>query len=194
MLTSDMHVRLVAQLCLTLCNPMDCSSPCSSVLGDPPGKDARVDCHALLQGIFATKKSNPGLPRCRRILYHLSHQGSPRILEWLPCPPAGDLADPGIEHRSPALQADSLPSESRGKLKNTGWIAFCRGSSWPRNRTGSPALQEDSLSAEVPRKPQGNRGPYRSWAVSKSLTIIVKMHNLIKQFCYYITYSKYLGN
>ena len=49
-----------------------------------------------------------------------------RILEWLPCPPAGDLADPGIEHRSPALQVDSLPSESPGKLKNNGWIAFCR--------------------------------------------------------------------
>ena len=67
---------LVAQSCPTLCDPMDFSLPGSSVLGDPPGKDARVDCHALLQGIFATKKSNPGLPRCRRILYHLSHQGS----------------------------------------------------------------------------------------------------------------------
>ena len=29
---------------------------------------------------------NPGLPHCRRILYHLSHQGSPRILEWVVCP------------------------------------------------------------------------------------------------------------
>ena len=38
-----------------------------------------------------------------------------RILEWLPCPPAGDLADPGIEHRSPALQADSLLAEPQGK-------------------------------------------------------------------------------
>ena len=33
----------------------------------------------------------------------------------LPCPPPGDLSDPGIEPRSPALQADSLPSESPGK-------------------------------------------------------------------------------
>ena len=37
---------------------------------------------SLLQGIFPTKGWNPGLPHCRRILYHLSHQGSPRILEW----------------------------------------------------------------------------------------------------------------
>ena len=34
-------------------------------------------CHALLQGIFPTQRSNPGLPHCRRILYRLSHQGSP---------------------------------------------------------------------------------------------------------------------
>ena len=36
-----------------------------------------MGCHALLQGIFPTWGSNPGLPHCRRILYHLSHQGSP---------------------------------------------------------------------------------------------------------------------
>ena len=34
------------------------------------------------QGIFPTQESNPGLPHCRLILYQLSHQGSPRILEW----------------------------------------------------------------------------------------------------------------
>ena len=34
-----------------------------------------------------------------------------RILEWLPFPSPGDLPDPEIEPRSPALQADSLPTE-----------------------------------------------------------------------------------
>ena len=33
--------------------------------------------HAILQGIFPTQGLNPGLPHCRRILYHLSHQGTP---------------------------------------------------------------------------------------------------------------------
>ena len=33
--------------------------------------------------IFPTQGLNPGLPHCRLILYHLSHQGSPRILEWV---------------------------------------------------------------------------------------------------------------
>ena len=34
-----------------------------------------------------------------------------RIVEWVPCPPPGDLPNPGIEPRSPELQADSLPFE-----------------------------------------------------------------------------------
>ena len=37
---------------------------------------------SLLQGIFPTQGSNSGLPHCRQILYHLSHEGSWRILEW----------------------------------------------------------------------------------------------------------------
>ena len=44
---------------------------------DSPGKNTGVGCHALLQGIFLTQGSNPGLPDCRQILYYLSHQGSP---------------------------------------------------------------------------------------------------------------------
>ena len=41
------------------------------------GKDTRIGCHALLQGLFQTQGSIPGLPHCREILYCLSHQGSP---------------------------------------------------------------------------------------------------------------------
>ena len=40
------------------------------------GKSSRMGCHALLQGIFPTEGSNPGLLHCRHILYHLSYQGS----------------------------------------------------------------------------------------------------------------------
>ena len=36
-----------------------------------------MGCHSLLQGIFPTQRSNLGLPHCRQILYHLSHQGKP---------------------------------------------------------------------------------------------------------------------
>ena len=84
---------LVAQSCPTLCNPVDCSPPGPSVHGDSPGKNTRVGCHALLQGIFPTQGSNPGLPHCRQILYCLSHQGSPclntRSLYFLRASPGG---------------------------------------------------------------------------------------------------------
>ena len=67
---------LAAQLCLTLCDPMDSSPPGPSVHGDSPGENTGMGCHALLQGILPTQGSNPGLPHCRQILYQLSHQDS----------------------------------------------------------------------------------------------------------------------
>ena len=57
--------------------PQECSPPGSSVIGDSPGKNTGEGCQAFLQGIFLTQGSNPGLPHCRWILYHLCHQGIP---------------------------------------------------------------------------------------------------------------------
>ena len=54
------------QSCPTLSNPMDCIV-----------QNTGAGCHFLLQAIFPTQGSNPGLPYCRRILYQLSHHGSP---------------------------------------------------------------------------------------------------------------------
>ena len=54
--------------CPTLCNPMDYSPPRTSVHGDSLGKTTGLGYHALLQGIFLTQGSNPGLPHCRWIL------------------------------------------------------------------------------------------------------------------------------
>ena len=51
-----------------------------------PRQNTGVGSLSLLPGIFPTQGLNPGLPRCGRILYRLSHQGSPRILEWVACP------------------------------------------------------------------------------------------------------------
>ena len=72
---------LVAQGCLTLCDPVDCSPPDPSVHGDCPGKNTGAGFHALRQG---------------------------------------NLPNPGVESRSPALQADSSPAEPPGEPKNTG--------------------------------------------------------------------------
>ena len=56
-----------------------------SLPAEPQGKPKNigVSSHSLLQGIFPTHGSNPGLPHCRQILYQLGHQGRPRILEWV---------------------------------------------------------------------------------------------------------------
>ena len=71
------------QSCPTLCDPID-GSPPGSRPWDSPGKNTGVGCHFLLQGIFPTQGSNPDLLHCRQILYHLSHQGSPLLLPFLP--------------------------------------------------------------------------------------------------------------
>ena len=83
---------------------------------DSPGKNTGVGCHALLQRIFLTQGSN--LRLLCLLHWHMNHSlpGSSvlGILQYwsgLPCPPPGDLSDPGTETvslASPALQADSL--------------------------------------------------------------------------------------
>ena len=75
-----MTIVKVAQSCPTLCSPMDYSS------WNSLGQNTGVGSLSLLQGIFPTQGSNPGLPYYRWILYQLSHKGSPRILEWVSYP------------------------------------------------------------------------------------------------------------
>ena len=67
------------------------------------------------RGIFPTQGSNPGLLHCRWILYHLSHQSSLKILEWVAILSPGDLPNPGIEPGSPAVHADSSQLSYPGK-------------------------------------------------------------------------------
>ena len=50
------------------------------------GQNTGVGSRSLLQEIFPTQGSNPGLPHCRQILYQLSHKKSPRTLEWVAYP------------------------------------------------------------------------------------------------------------
>ena len=63
---------LVVQSCATLWEPIDCT-------WDSPGKNTGVGSHSLLQGIFLTQGSDPGLLHCRQILYCLSHTGDKKF-------------------------------------------------------------------------------------------------------------------
>ena len=116
-----------------------------SFLAEPPEKpkNTGVGSLSLLQQIFPTQELNQGLLHCRQILYQLSYQGSlkvkvkvtqsfptlcdpmdypahgilqARILEWVAVPFSRG-SKPGIEPRSPTVQADSLPAEPQGKPK-----------------------------------------------------------------------------
>ena len=59
-----------------------------------PSQNTGVGSLSLLQGIFLTEGSNPGLPCCGQILYQLSHKGSTRILEWVAYPFSGASFQP----------------------------------------------------------------------------------------------------
>ena len=74
----SVQVSEVAQSCPTLCDPMDCILPGSSIDGIFQTKNTGVGCHFLLQEIFLTKGLNPGLPHCRQTLSRLGHQGIQR--------------------------------------------------------------------------------------------------------------------
>ena len=76
---------LVTQWCLTLCNPIIVASQAPLSMGFYRQEYwSGLPCPS--PEIFPTQGSNPGLPHCGQILYHLSHHRSPRLLEWVPYP------------------------------------------------------------------------------------------------------------
>ena len=90
---------ILTQLPVGILRKCNCSCCCSesesrSVTSDSlwpcglysSGQNTGVGSHSLLQGMFPIQGLNPGLPHCRRILYQLSHKGSPRMLEWVAYP------------------------------------------------------------------------------------------------------------
>ena len=69
-------------LVLTLCDPWTVAH--QACPRNTPGKNTRVGCRFLPQGIFLDQGSNPGLLQCRQSLYCLSYQGSPCLLQSVP--------------------------------------------------------------------------------------------------------------
>ena len=67
----------IAQPCLTLCDPVDCSLPGSSVHGISQARALEWTAIPFLQSIFPTQGSKPDLPHCGQIFCHVSQQGSP---------------------------------------------------------------------------------------------------------------------
>ena len=69
------------QSCPTFCDSHGLYSPWNF-----PGQNTGVGSRSLLQGIFLTQGSNPGLPRCKQILYQMTHPGSSDVYhDSFPC-------------------------------------------------------------------------------------------------------------
>ena len=79
---------------------------------DSAGKNTEVGYHALLLRIFPTQESNPGPLSCRWILYHLSHQGSPWILEWVANPFSRGSSGPKNWTRVSCIAGGSFTSQA----------------------------------------------------------------------------------
>ena len=91
-----------------------------------PEQDTGVGCLSLLQGIFPTQGSKPGLLHCMQIFHQLSHKGSPRILEWV---------------ANPVSSGSSLPRNQT----RVSWIAGRWFINW--------AIREAQLRARVDQNP-----------------------------------------
>ena len=118
----DAILCFVAQLCLTLCDPMDCG-PQGSCPWDSPGKNTGVGCHALLQGNLP----NPGIE-----LRSLTLQE-----DSLPSEPPGNPRNTGVGSLS--LLQGNLPSQ-----KSKRGLLHCRQTLYQLSYSGSPAVTHKS--------------------------------------------------
>ena len=107
-----------------------------------PGQNTGVGSLSLLQGIFPTQGSNPGLPDWRRSLYELSHQGSPRILEWVACPFSSGSSPPKESNQGLLHCRSILYQLSYQRKKNLARNAGDAGSNLGRGTQSSLSVQQ----------------------------------------------------
>ena len=187
---------LVIQSCQTLCDP-----PWKS-----PGKSSGVGSHFLFQGILLTQGLNPGVPHCRQIPYHLSHQvqvlqnklWSQKLIKWNL--PSSKEKIP-LTSKSNITQKKSEVTQSCPTLCNPmdciacqapPSMGFSRQGYWiglpfpppgdlpdPGTEPGSPALLVDSL----PSEPQGSLISHK--CCIKSFT------SMRKEYRYFLTWKSW---
>ena len=116
---------LVTQSCPTLCDPMDCSLPGSSVHGIFQIRIWEWVAIPFFRGSSRPRDQTQGLMLCRQILYHLSHEGSPTD-------GVGKLRPKGMEHLfraiQPTIDRSEVHSQDLGNIlflvsqpKELGW-------------------------------------------------------------------------
>ena len=102
-----------------------------------PGQNIAVGSLSLLQGIFPTQGSNPGLPHCRRILYRLSPKGSPRILAWVAYPFSSGSSWPRNQTRVSCIAGEFFTNWANREAPVNTWFIHS-----PELHLWEPAINE----------------------------------------------------
>ena len=115
---------LVTQSCLTLATLWTIVCQASLVHGDSPGKNSGVGCHAFLQRIFLTQGKKPRSPTLQADNLPLSHQGSPRILEWIAYTFSRESSQLRTWTRIFCIAGRFFTNRAKGKLMGLSYMAF----------------------------------------------------------------------
>ena len=169
-----MHAKSL-QSCLTVCNPVECSLPGSSLPWDSPVKNIGGGCHALLQGIFPTQGSNLCLWNCRQTIYRWatgealtedSVQFSNSVVSDSLRPHESQHARPPCPSPTPGVHSDSRPSSQWcNPAISSSVVPFSSGpqslpasESFPMSQLftwGGQSTGVSALALFLPRKSQG---------------------------------------
>ena len=128
------HVAIAKSLqsCPTLCDPMDSSPPGSPVPGILQARTLEWVAISFSNAWnWKVKVKSLSCVQLSATPWTAAFQAPPSVgfsrqeyWSGLPCPPPGDLPNPGIESGSPALLTDTLPSEPLGKPFNSSVLPF----------------------------------------------------------------------
>ena len=106
---------LVAQLCPTLCDPMDCTHQAPLSAGTFQARTLEWVPISYSRGSSQPRDWTQVSRTAGRFFTSWATREAQEYWSGWPIPFPEDLSDPGTELRSPALQADSLPAELAGK-------------------------------------------------------------------------------
>ena len=90
-----------------------------------PGQNTGAGSLSLLQGIFPTQKLNPGFLNCRQILYHLSHKGTSRILEWVVYPFSSGFSHPRNRTGVSCIAGGFFTNQAIREANSARGFSFC---------------------------------------------------------------------
>ena len=137
-----------------------------------PGQNTGVGSHcSLLEGIFPTQGSNPGLPHCRWIFYQLSHEGSPGILEWVAYPFSSGSSQPRNWTRVSHIAGETSLIAQLVKNLPARWETWVRSLGWEDPLEKGKATHSSILAWRIPwtLESMGSQEIGHDWATFTSL-------------------------